>query len=494
MRLSLASRTGFGVLLALTGACNNSPMEVADASETKGDETTRGSGDDEDAEDSTSSADSGSTQTSGSQTNGDTSSATVTSTSSAATSTGTSTSNSEGPDNTTDEEVETSGSTETGQEPNRGCTGEPLPSVKLTEVVTGLANPTGFRFLPSDPGHAYISLRAGTLLRVDLSDPMNGRETILTVETGTSLECGFLSFAFHPDFDGTTEQRLYVSHTPECATTPFGPASSLLAEYNFDGQTATFSRDVVSVEQPANNHNGGLVLFGPDGYLYFGLGDGGGSNDQYGNGQNPATPLATILRYDVDALDTPPPGNLTSDMLGGADVYPYILHWGLRNPWQFSFDRATDDLYIGDVGQDTREEINVLPAGSGPSNFGWPAFEGDGPCPGCQNASLYSGSTDVKPIHTYAHEAGNFAPALSVTGGYVYRGSAIPGLWGRYIYADYQSDWVAALTWDGSSGSCDHGELIDMQRGGFVSFEEDADGELYLVHLNDGLVYRLDPA
>src|SRR5690606_22230884 len=148
------------------------------------------------------------------------------------------------------------------------------------------------------------------------------------------LECGFFSFEFHPDYDGISETRLYVSHTPECES-GFGSAQSLLSEYTYDGATVTHVRDVFSVAQPQNNHNGGLVMFGPDGLLYFGLGDGGGSNDQYSNGQNPATPLGSILRFNPDALENAPAGNLTSDMLGGAEVFPFILHWGLRNPWQF---------------------------------------------------------------------------------------------------------------------------------------------------------------
>lgn len=504
MRLSLASRTGFGVLLALTGACNNSPMEVADASETKGDETTKGSSE-EDDENASSGAGSESTKGQESQgstttvTSADSTTAMSTSLSASGSATDTSTT---GPEQSTDEESETTESAGTGLEPNRGCTGEAPPSVTLTEVIGALDDPdapantggnpigpTALRFIAADPGHAYVSLRSGKLLRIDLADPVNGREVILRVDAPLGLECGFFSFEFHPDYDGVSEQRLYVSHTPECELGFFEPARSLLSEYAFDGATATYVRDVISIDQPANNHNGGLVMFGPDGYLYFALGDGGGRTNQFIHGQDPTTPLATILRFDPDDLETPPPGNLTADMVGGAQVFPFILHWGLRNPWQFSFDRVTGDLYIADVGEVNWEEIDVLPAGAGPSNFGWPAFEGTSMCPGCQGAQLYPGVTDVKPIHVYPRMT-----QASISGGFVYRGTAIPELWGRYVYADFTMNGIRGLTWDGADGSCDHGEIVDRVGSGIVSFAEDLDGELYVVHMVERSIFRLDPS
>lgn len=398
-------------------------------------------------------------------------------------------STSDTPEPTSDESAGEAASSTSGssQNPRRACDGEPLPSVTLTEVIRDLDDPIAAEFPAADPGYVYVALRAGRLLRIALADPENDREELFNLDVSTDGECGFLSFAFHPSFDGKDEQRFYVSHTSQCAG-----SDSVVGEYVLDGSAATHSRDIFSVEQPASNHNGGHVAFGPDGALYLGIGDGGGGNDQYGHGQNPATALAAIVRVDVDDPETPPSGNLTSEAIGGGEVNPWILHWGLRNPWRFSFDRVTGDLYIADVGQDAWEEIDVLRAGSGPANFGWPAFEGAVECPSCGDAELYAGATDVKPIHVYAHSDGDGANR-SISGGVVYRGSAIPDLYGRYLYADYVGGWIAALTWDGDDASCDHGDLVTRQREGLVSFAEDTEGEVYVVHITDGTIARIDP-
>lgn len=383
---------------------------------------------------------------------------------------------------------DSSGGDDEGPDPHRVCDGAALPNVVLTPFIENLENPIAAEFLPQDPGHVYVALRGGRLLRIDLDDPSEGREELFDLDVSTDGECGFLSFAFHPNYDGSSERRFYVSHTSQCAG-----SNSVISEYVLSGGAITQVRDIVAVSQPASNHNGGHVAFGPDGHLYFGLGDGGGSNDQYRHGQNPTTPLAAILRFDVDDPDTPPAGNLTSDMLGGAEVDERIFHWGLRNPWRFSFDRATGDLYIGDVGQGAWEEIDFLPAGAPSANFGWPAFEGQVECPSCGGATLHAASTHTKPIHVYENPEGE-GDGRSITGGVVYRGSRIPNLYGRYLYGEYIEGWIAALTWDGNDGSCDHGELVTRLRQGIVSFAEDDDGEVYVVHISDGTLYRLDPA
>jgi glucose/arabinose dehydrogenase len=223
-----------------------------------------------------------------------------------------------------------------------------------------------------------------------------------------------------------------------------------------------------------------MLAFGPDGFLYVGLGDGGSGGDPQNNAQNLGVKLGKILRLDVDAYPTPPPGNTP-----GGD--PDVLHWGLRNPWRFSFDRASGDLYVGDVGQNQFEEIDVAPAGAGGLNFGWRVMEGAHcyqPPEACDRSGL------TLPIAEYDHDVG-----CSVTGGYVYRGSALPRLTGRYLYGDYCSNRVFSLIWSGGVTSESLELTTDLDPDGLIqglsSFGEDLAGELYVTSL-DGSVFRIE--
>ncbi len=376
------------------------------------------------------------------------------------------------------------------------CSGDPLPALTLTTVIDGLEEPT-FAVTPNgDAQTMFVTERSGGLLRFDLSQDPPTSTTILDLGTPRSAECGFLSVALHPNFDGMTENRIYVSYNPTCPAQIAGSGgASALDEYVVDGDSATFSQSLFTVEQPEGNHNGGGLAFGPDGYLYLGLGDGGGSNDGHGdngNGQDPNTPLGAMLRFDVDAIDIPPAGNLTSDDVGGASVDARVMHYGLRNPWRFSFDQLTGDLYIGDVGQNTWEEVNFAPAGSGPLNFGWAAREGLTACPTCNNKSLLEGTTSVDPIHVHPRATGG-----SSTGGYVYRGSNIPGLYGRYIYGDYATGDMWVFTYDGEGDICDEVEdpipSADIPNNSLVSFAQDANGEIYVINMSRATISRIDP-
>jgi glucose/arabinose dehydrogenase len=375
-----------------------------------------------------------------------------------------------------------------------------LPALDIEPVLTDpkvsgaihLINP------PGQPNMFYVVERSASLKRFDMSQENPTATTLLTFTTGTDMsdadvstsgERGFLSAALHPNFDGENEKRAYLLYTPA--------RSFVLREYTIEGDTAVegdvifeFSGDTES------NHNGGLALFGPDGYLYVGIGDGGGSNDQHGdngNGQNPNTTYGKILRLDVDAPDEPVTGNLTSADVDGEMVDGRILHYGVRNPWRFTFDRLTEDLWIGDVGQNTWEEVDFLPAGAGPSNFGWAAREGKHDCGAC--GSTLVGLPAVEPIYEYENPAGSSPDSWrSVTGGYVYRGNNIPGLYGRYLFADYQTGVFYALTADGEGAACDAEEDIlqqnQMTATGIASFAEGVDGELYVVHLTNG-IYKI---
>jgi glucose/arabinose dehydrogenase len=251
-------------------------------------------------------------------------------------------------------------------------------------------------------------------------------------------------------------------------------------------------REVLAVAQPQSNHNGGELAFGPDGNLYLALGDGGNAGDQGpghvsdGNGQSLGTLLGKILRINptptATAAYTIPPDN---PFVNTAGARPEIWAYGLRNPWRFSWDKATGDLWIGDVGQDAWEEVDLATKASGGGrgvNYGWNVFEGthryrDGDAPGA-----------VPPIFDYSHSGGNCA----VTGGYVYRGSAIPALRGGYLFADYCGGSLRGLV-AGADGKVAQQRIFPVTQSAINSFGQGADGELYVLS-DEGSVSRIDPA
>jgi glucose/arabinose dehydrogenase len=239
------------------------------------------------------------------------------------------------------------------------------------------------------------------------------------------------------------------------------------------------------VDQPFDNHNGGQLAFGPDGDLYIGLGDGGSGGDPNGNGQSVATLLGKLLRVNLNGAA---PHAVPSDNPFAATAGPAtrgeIWSWGLRNPWRFSFDRATGDLYVGDVGQGAHEEIDVSPAATGAGrgvNFGWNRMEGThcyppDPAEACDRTGL------TGPVLDYDHPDG-----CSVTGGYVYRGSGIPALEGTYFYSDYCGGWVRSFRFSGGQAT-DQRDWPALRPGGSVtSFGQDATGELYILTAEGGV-------
>jgi glucose/arabinose dehydrogenase len=243
-------------------------------------------------------------------------------------------------------------------------------------------------------------------------------------------------------------------------------------------------RQLFGINQPFPNHNGGMLAFGPDGYLYIGTGDGGSGGDPRGNGQDRTTLLGKILRIDIDTGDpyAIPPGNPFVGQLPEVPHRLEIWDWGLRNPWRFSFDRQTGDLWIGDVGQNIYEEVDAEPAGAGGRNYGWNTMEASN----CFGASSCARDGLTLPVAEYSHAQG-----CSITGGYVYRGSSLPQLFGQYVFADYCSgriwalDAASALA-TGSAEPTQYGKLPINP----TSFGEDEAGELYLVD-GAGHIYRL---
>lgn len=345
------------------------------------------------------------------------------------------------------------------------------------EVVTDqLESPVYLTTPPGDPDRLFILEKAGRVRVVHDGILMEEPFLDITAETSAEGERGLLGLAFHPQY--AANGRFFVHHTDIDGDTRllrYEAASANLA----DPASATV---LLQVEQPFSNHNGGQIAFGPDGMLYVGLGDGGSGGDPAGNGQDPSTLLGAILRLDVDAASpyaVPADNPFVDDPDGADEVWAY----GLRNPWRFSFDRVRGDLYIGDVGQSQVEEVSVQAAGSaGGDNYGWNVMEGSR----CFEADSCDTSGLVLPVHEYEHPEG-----CSITGGYVYRGSALSWMEGRYLFGDFCAGFIRSFVLSGGDATdvTDHtAELGDVGR--LASFGEDADGELYVLDIQ-GVVYRI---
>jgi glucose/arabinose dehydrogenase len=350
--------------------------------------------------------------------------------------------------------------------------------LEVAPVVMGLRSPLFATHAGDGSGDIYVVEKRGTIRVVE-----NGAlreapflDIISNVGSGGS-EQGLLGMAFHPDY--TTNRFLFVNYTDLNGDT-------VVARYtaNAEGSAADAgsAKRVLFIVQPYANHNGGMLAFGPDGMLWIGTGDGGSGGDPQGNGQDPRTLLGKMLRIDVDSGDPYgiPPDNPFTD---GAAALPEIWGVGLRNPWRYSFDRATGDLYVGDVGQGSWEEISLTRAGApGGVNYGWNIMEGNH----CFRGGADCNRTDlVVPIAEYStHQAGTCA----VTGGYVYRGQAYPAMRGGYFYADYCGGqiWAFAAQPDGPT----RGTLMLETGLRISSFGEDEAGELYITAF-DGTLYHL---
>jgi glucose/arabinose dehydrogenase len=364
----------------------------------------------------------------------------------------------------------------------------PLDDITLNATEIGQFNsPISIVSRPDDPTALFVAERGGRVLRLDIAGdglersytPDDAPIVDISNEVITGRERGLLDIEFSPG-----GERLYLSYS----IAPGG--GSRIISYAFDGQAIDEGsrREVLGLEQPFGNHNGGAIVFGPDDYLYFGLGDGGGSGDPLDAGQDTTTWLGAMLRIDPETtLDTDEPYAVPDDnpFVDEAVAQPEIWLYGLRNPWRFSFDTEAGDLWIGDVGQDAWEEINWLPAddeGGRGANLGWSEMEGTQPFEGGSNPP-----DGVLPVFDYPiPEEG-----CAVVGGVVYRGDVIAGLDGSYLFGDYCNPTLRAL-------EIDAGEVVrqvtfdDVAVQDLVSFGEDNHGEVYLVSLN-GPIYRLDP-
>lgn len=354
-----------------------------------------------------------------------------------------------------------------------------LPSVRSEIVFPGvsfdrmvyLAHPDGM------PERLYLVLQPGRIMVFDnVADP-SSPQTFLDIRGRVSdrgNEEGLLGLAFDPDYKDNG--HFYVYHSAA------SPRRSVIARYQAspDAESADPNSEKIIMEigQPFSNHNGGHIAFGPEGYLYVGVGDGGSGGDPRGHGQDLSTLLGTVLRIDVNTLDETGSYAVPRDnpFVGVEGARPEIWAYGLRNPWRFSFDRETGDLWAGDVGQNKLEEIDIIKPGA---NYGWNIMEGTS-CfrdAGCDREGL------EPPVAEYGRDGG-----CSVTGGYVYRGSRIPSLVGAYVYGDFCTGNIWALRYDGSRAT-QQARIAgtDLQ---IASFAEGPEGEIYVLSFT-GEIARL---
>ena len=351
----------------------------------------------------------------------------------------------------------------------------PLGTLRLQQVQpAGVSAPTNF--VQAENGRFLVTEQAGRLWAFEEDDldaehisgpePLDLRDRV----SSRGSEEGLLGIALSPH----NERHLFLYYSAA------NPRRSVVSRFNyanaFDADTELI---ILEVEQPYQNHNGGQIAFGPDGYLYIGLGDGGAAADPQGNGQDTSTLLGSLLRIDVSesTVDQPyaiPPDNPFADGGGRPEIWAY----GLRNPWRFSFDRETGELWTGDVGQNQWEEIDIIERGG---NYGWNVLEGNHcfrPRDNCNREGT------IPPVLEYSLDGS----PCSVIGGYAYRGNAIPWLQGAYIYGDFCSGKIHALR-HANGQVTDHKELADTGMR-IMSFAEDNAGELYLLSQREG-VYRL---
>ncbi|MGE5090862.1 MAG: PQQ-dependent sugar dehydrogenase [Bacillota bacterium] len=349
-------------------------------------------------------------------------------------------------------------------------------SVTLRLVASGLDFPLYLTAPAGDP-RLFIVEKTGRIRIVKNGAVVAAPFLDLSASVSGSSEQGLLGLAFDPQY--ATSGRFYVDYTDRNGDTRI---SRFRVSADPDVAEAASEEVILTVPQPYSNHNGGQVAFGPDGDLYIGMGDGGSGGDPQGHGQNPNDLLGSLLRLDVAGATgySIPRGN---PYAGGAGR-PEVFSIGLRNPWRFSFDRANGDLYIADVGQNEREEVDVSTAGSGGGkglNYGWNRMEGTA----CYGASTCDRSGLALPVMDYTH-----ADGCSITGGYVYRGTALPNLAGTYFYGDYCNGWVRSFRYEGGQAGTAR-EWPTLKPGGQItSFGEDASGELYVTQ-QDGKVFRI---
>jgi uncharacterized repeat protein (TIGR03806 family) len=370
---------------------------------------------------------------------------------------------------------------------NPGCTAPARPTTNTQIMVSpafsnlSFTNPIALEQAPGDSSRFFLAQKNGLVKRFANDANVSSAATFIDITARVNSgpnEAGLLGMAFHPNF--AQNHQVFLSYTAYSSTSPANLKSTISRFVSNDGGATldpASEQVLVAFDQPFENHNGGNILFGPDGFLYAGFGDGGSGGDPLGNGQNINVLFGKMLRINVDGGSpySIPPDNPFASGGGRGEIYA----WGLRNPWRWSFDRATGELWVGDVGQDRYEEVDHVQLGG---NYGWNIREGFH----CYNATTCNTAGLIDPIVEYDHSQG-----ISITGGYVYRGAAIPPLVGTYLYGDYGSGTIWGLFYDPVTG---RPAPQPLTQAGFniSSFGEGNDGELYVLRYgSSGAVYKV---
>jgi len=371
-------------------------------------------------------------------------------------------------------------------------------TLQATLVQTGFSSPLHACSPVGDLQRLFVVEQSGRIRiiqnGVTLATPFLNLGTTGLNKISSGGERGLLGLAFHPDY--ANNGYFYVDYTAA------GTGATVVERYqvssNPDVADSASGLVMLTFSQPQSNHNGGCIQFGPDGKLYIATGDGGNANDTgtghnptTGNSQSPTTLLGKMLRLDVDL----PAPYIPSDnpYFGSTSTLQEIWHFGLRNPWRFSFDRLTGDMYIGDVGQGAWEEVDFAPVGVGDLNFGWRCMEGN-------NCTGFTGCTCNAPNLTLPIQVYNHSQGCSITGGYVYRGSAICGLDGTYFYTDYCTTTIWSFKYVGGAVTEFTNRTTELEPAGAPTinniggFGQDGAGELYILDIADGEVYRIELA
>lgn len=346
--------------------------------------------------------------------------------------------------------------------------GGSIPGIHYQLIASGFDQPLFITHAGDGSNRIFVVEKGGRIKIIQDGVVLSAPFLDLSSLVSSGGEQGLLGLAFPPDY--AARKVFYVNYTDK-----IGVGNTVVARYSLTGPNTadpTSAFRLLTITQPFSNHNGGQLLFGPDGLLYIGTGDGGGSGDPFNNAQNTSSLLGKILRI-----------NVLTDESSGYDIpagNPFnneVWAWGLRNPWRFSYDRATGDLYIGDVGQNEIEEINFLPSGQSAGNYGWKIMEGSQ----CFGSSICNRDNLILPIAEYNHAEGD----CSVTGGHVYRGAEFPNLQGVYFYADFCSGKIRALK--NSIG----GQVVLDTPFQISSFGEDENGNLYISDIKSGSIYKV---